>query len=76
VKPFLDVLFPTEREYLIAAIRRDIESERNKAALCPEWELHHLRNVRLSVRLLEALGYREEDAGPPQSRHRQYGQIE
>jgi hypothetical protein len=57
---YYGALLPNEHEYLVAALRRDIESERNKAVERPEWETHHLRNVRLSVRLLEALGYREE----------------
>lgn len=54
------MLLPSERADLIAALRRDIESERTKAALRPEWEAYHLRNVRLSVRLLEAFGQVED----------------
>lgn len=58
---YLAPLMPHERADLIAALRRDIESERTKAAFNPQWEAHHLRNVRLSVRLLEAFGASEDD---------------
>jgi hypothetical protein len=61
VTTHFEPLFPNERADLIAALRRDIESERTKAAMKPEWRAHHLRNVRLSVRLLEAFGKAEDD---------------
>jgi hypothetical protein len=61
----LKMLFSNERADLIAALRRDIESERNKAASRPEWEDYHLRNVRLSVRLLEAFGHAEDRPSRP-----------
>ena len=60
MKHFIDVLFPAEHEYLIAALRRDVKSERGRAHTCPEFAGHHLRNARRSVRLLEALGHRED----------------
>jgi hypothetical protein len=58
---YLEPLFPNEYEALIAALRRDIESERTKAAIKPEWSEHHLMNVRMSVRLLEAFGELEDE---------------
>lgn len=60
---YLEPLFPNERAALIAALRRDIESERTRAAIRPEWSEHHLMNVRLSVRLLEAFGELEDESG-------------
>lgn len=54
-----------EKADLIAALRRDIENERTKAAIRPEWEAYHLRNVRSSVRLLEAFGQVEDRLSPP-----------
>ncbi|RYE67503.1 MAG: hypothetical protein EOO81_10375 [Oxalobacteraceae bacterium] len=60
---FFELLFPNKHADLIAALKRDIESERTKAAIMPEWSEHHLRNVRKSVRLLEALGEREDELG-------------
>lgn len=59
------MLLPNETADLIAALRRDIESERIKATHSPKWEAYHLRNVRLSVRLLEALGQVEDRLLPP-----------
>lgn len=59
------MLLSNERADLIVALRRDIASERDKAAPRPEWEEDHLRNVRLSVRLLEALGQAEDRLLPP-----------
>lgn len=56
-------LLPAEYEYLIAALRRDIASERLKAEVRTEWSSYHLMNVRWSVRLLEAFGYQEDDFG-------------
>lgn len=53
-------LFSFECEYLIAVLRRDIETERNKAAGRPDFATYHLRNVRWSIRLVEALGYRDD----------------
>jgi hypothetical protein len=61
---YLDPLFPNERAALIAALRRDIQSERTQAAIKPEWSDLHLMNVRLSVRLLEAFGEREDESDP------------
>lgn len=55
-----DYLLPNERTALIDALRRDVESERNKAARDPRWTAYHLQNVRLNVRILEAFGYRLE----------------
>lgn len=55
-----NALLPDECEHLIAALRRDIQSERIKAIDRPEWSSHHIRNVRLSIRLLEAFGHRED----------------
>jgi hypothetical protein len=55
-------LFAYEKRNLISALLRDIDSERSKAALSPEWAGFHLRNALSSVRLLEAFGLREEDA--------------
>jgi hypothetical protein len=49
-------LFAFELDYLIRVLRRDIENERNKAAVRPESALYHLYNVRSSIRLLEAFG--------------------
>jgi hypothetical protein len=64
------LLLGTEYDSLVAALRRDIESERDKAAANPEWEAHHLWNVRLSVRLLEALGHREDELNRPNTKFR------
>ena len=55
-----DYLLPNERTALIDALRRDVESERNKAVRDPRWTAYHLQNVRLNVRILEAFGYRLE----------------
>jgi hypothetical protein len=58
-------LLPNERTALVEALRRDIENERDKAAMDPAWMDYHLYNVRLNVRILEAFGYRlERDALP------------
>jgi hypothetical protein len=67
VGDFENLLLPGELEYLIAALRRDIRSERDKAALRPQMAAYHLRNVRLSVRLLEAFGHVEDKSLPKQS---------
>lgn len=53
-----DYLLPHESDALIKALRRDMVSERNKALQDPRWKDYHLRNVRLTVRILEAFGYR------------------
>jgi hypothetical protein len=53
-------LLPHERAALIAALRRDVRDERDKAIGNPESADYHLQNARMSVRLLEAYGYREE----------------
>jgi hypothetical protein len=61
-------LLPNERTALVEALRRDIENERDKAAMDPAWMDYHLYNVRLNVRILEAFGYRlERDALPAAS---------
>jgi hypothetical protein len=61
-------LLPNERTALVEALRRDIENERDKAAMNPAWMDYHLYNVRLNVRILEAFGYRlERDALPAAS---------
>lgn len=48
-------LLPLEREALLEALRRDLRSERNLAMLDSDWEIWHQRNVRLNLRLLEAI---------------------
>jgi hypothetical protein len=61
-------LLPNERTALVEALRRDIENERDKAAMDPAWMDYLLYNVRLNVRILEAFGYRlERDALPAAS---------
>ncbi|MFC5460054.1 hypothetical protein [Massilia niabensis] len=55
-----EYLLPNERIALIEALRRDTESERDKAVRDPRWAAYHLQNVRLNVRILEAFGYRLE----------------
>lgn len=61
-----DYLLPNERAALAEALRRDAESERNKAAQDPRWTAYHLQNVRLNVRILEAFGYRLEREDLPE----------
>jgi hypothetical protein len=53
-------LFPDELANLIEALRRDARCERNMAADNPQSAANHLRNARMSVRILEAYGYQEE----------------
>jgi hypothetical protein len=61
-------LLPNERTALVEALRRDIQNERDKAAMDPAWMDYHLFNVRLNMRILEAFGYRvERDALPAPS---------
>jgi hypothetical protein len=53
-------LFPNEQKALIEALRRDAQCERDKAFLNPALAEYHLQNARMSVRILEAFGQREE----------------
>jgi hypothetical protein len=59
-----DLLLPNEQQGLIDALRRDVNSERHKAACIPRWAPYHLQNARMSTRLLEAFGYGMEDFYP------------
>jgi hypothetical protein len=56
-------LLPNELVALVEALRRDARRERSKAIDYPESADYHLQNARMSVRLLEAYGYREERFG-------------
>jgi hypothetical protein len=63
VKTCCNCLFPYEWSALIAALRRDVDSERRKAERSPQWHGYHLANARMSIRLIEAFGfYLEGDA--------------
>ena len=53
-------LLPNELVALVEALRRDARRERNKAIGDPKSADFHLQNARMSVRILEAYGYREE----------------
>jgi hypothetical protein len=55
------LLFRHERDHLVRALCRDIRSERDKAMTNPEWKLYHLQNARMGVRVLEALGRKEDN---------------
>jgi hypothetical protein len=59
-------LLPAEREALLETLRSDLRSERERAVRDPGSRILHLRNIRSSLRLLEAL--------TPKS-HRSIGQI-
>ena len=56
-------LLPNELVALVEALRRDARRERNKAIGDPKSADFHLQNARMSVRILEAYGYREERFG-------------
>jgi hypothetical protein len=51
----IEVLVLHEYEALLAALRRDIRNELDKAASRPEWADYHHANARISKRILEAL---------------------
>jgi hypothetical protein len=53
-------LLPNERAALIEALRRDARRERDQALLHPASSEYHLLNARMSIRILEAFGYRED----------------
>jgi hypothetical protein len=61
------VLLPNESAALVEVLRRDIEGEQQKAMLYPKWADYHLQNARLSIRILEALGYKIERYGLDES---------
>lgn len=56
-------LLPNEVDALVEALRRDARRERNEAIGNPKSADYHLQNARMSVRILEAYGYREERFG-------------
>jgi hypothetical protein len=53
-------LLPHEWTALIEVLRRDVRRERDQALLYPALSDYHLLNARMSVRILEVFGYRED----------------
>lgn len=51
---FFDLL-PYEIEALTEALRRDMRSERLKAETDPFWSTWHESNVRMNIRILDAI---------------------
>lgn len=52
---FCKCLLPYESLALIAALRRDFESETSKASLAPQWADYHMANARMSSRISETI---------------------
>lgn len=51
----INSLFPHEQAALIDALRRDINSEAEKALTGGEWAAYHQRNVKMVTRILRHL---------------------
>jgi hypothetical protein len=58
-------LFAYQKEALLAALRRDIQSERGKAVTEPQWADYHLLNARAVQSILKVLDPRTPTALPP-----------